>query len=178
MSSLKWMRNMRFKGEIKGFTLIELIVTVSIAAILAAIAAPSFTKCMDESRGRAVVQQLVRSLMAARSEAVVRGTTVTVSAINGNWANGWRSWVDADSSGSYDDGEAIQTNTSGSGGAVITGDRGGTAITNVAFTRDGFLNDTAAIAISYRTSPEYCSRDRNITIGLTGQVSLSERSCP
>jgi type IV fimbrial biogenesis protein FimT len=134
--------------------------------------------CRYISGDRAVVQQLLKSLIIARSEAVVRGATVTVSAINGNWANGWQSWVDADGSGSYDDGEAIQTNTSGSGGAVITGDRGGTAITNVAFTRDGFLNDTAAIAISYRTSPEYCSRDRNITIGLTGQVSLSERSCP
>jgi len=169
---------MRVTSENKGFTLIELIVTISIAAILAAIAAPSFTKFIDESRDRAVVQQLLKSLIVARSEAVVRGATVTVSAINGNWANGWQSWVDADGSGSYDDGEAIQTNTSGSAGATITGDRGGTAITNVAFTRDGFLNDTAAIAISYRTSPEYCSRDRNITIGLTGQVSLSERSCP
>ena len=169
---------MRVTSENKGFTLIELIVTVSIAAILAAVAAPSFTKFIDESRDRAVVQQLLKSLIAARSEAVVRGTTVTVSAISGNWANGWQSWIDNNSNGSYDDGESIQKSTAVNASATITGDRGGTAVSSVAFTRDGFLNDSAAIAISYRTSPEYCPRDRNISVSLTGQVSISERSCP
>ena len=168
---------MRVKSENSGFTLIELIVTVSIAAILAAVAAPSFTRFIDESRDRAVVQQLVKALVTARSEAVVRGMPITLAAIEGNWAKGWMSWVDANGNGSYDDGEALQKNATVSA-AAITGDRSGTAITGIAFNREGFLNDIAAVVISYRTSPEYCSRDRNISVSLTGQVSVTERSCP
>ncbi|MFQ3200586.1 MAG: type IV fimbrial biogenesis protein FimT [Zhongshania sp.] len=161
----------------KGFTLIELIVTVSIASVLAVVAVPSFTQFIDESRDRAVVQKLIKSLVAARSEAVVRAVPVSLSAIDGNWANGWLSWVDTDGNGSYDDGEAIQKSTAVSGGAAITGDRGGTAVNTIVFSRDGFLNDAAGIVISYRTSPEYCVRDRNISINLTGQVRVTERGC-
>ncbi|WP_269619508.1 GspH/FimT family pseudopilin [Zhongshania sp. BJYM1] len=168
---------MRFTSKNRGFTLIELIVTVSIAAILAVVAVPSFTQFIDESRDRAMVQQLMKALITARSEAVVRAAPVTVSAIDGNWAKGWLSWVDANANGSYDDGEALQKNAAVSS-STITGDRGGTSISSIAFNSDGFLNDTAAVVVSYRTSPEYCSRDRNINISLTGQVSVTERSCP
>lgn len=168
---------MQVESGNKGFTLIELIVTVSIASVLAVVAVPSFTQFIDESRDRAVVHKLIKSLVAARSEAVVRAAPVSLSAIDGNWANGWLSWVDTDGNGSYDDGEAIQKSTVVSDGAAITGDRGGTAVNTIAFSRDGFLNDAAAIVISYRTSPEYCSRDRNISVSLTGQVSVTERSC-
>ncbi|MEX1667213.1 GspH/FimT family pseudopilin [Zhongshania arctica] len=168
---------MQLNSGNKGFTLIELIVTVSIASVLAVVAVPSFSQFIDESRDRAVVQKLIKSLVAARSEAVLRAAPVSLSAVDGNWANGWLSWVDTDGNGSYDDGEAIQKSAAVSGTAAITGDRGGTAVNTIAFSRDGFLNDATAIVISYRTSPEYCSRDRNISISLTGQVSVSERSC-
>jgi type IV fimbrial biogenesis protein FimT len=161
----------------KGFTLIELIVTVSIASVLALVAVPSFTQFIDESRDRAVVYKLIKSLVAARSEAVVRAVPVRLSAIDGNWANGWLSWADTDGNGSYDDGEVIQRSTAVSGSAAITGDRGGMAVNTIAFSRDGFLNDAAAIVILYRTSPEYCIRDRNISVSLTGQVSVTERGC-
>jgi hypothetical protein len=77
----------------KGFTLIVLIVTVSIVSLLGVVTVPSFTQFIDESRDRAVVHKLIKSLVAARSEAVVRAGPVSLSAIDDNWANSWLSWV-------------------------------------------------------------------------------------
>jgi type IV fimbrial biogenesis protein FimT len=99
----------------KGFTLIVLIVTVSIASVLALVAVPSFTQFIDESRDRAVVYKLIKSLVAARSEAVVRAGPVSLSAIDDNWANSWLSWVDTDGNGSYGDGKPFWCDSSQSG---------------------------------------------------------------
>jgi prepilin-type N-terminal cleavage/methylation domain-containing protein len=75
----------------RGFTMIELIVTMSVVAILAAVAVPSFVTIAQGQRRVAEVNDLVLSLNYARSEAVKQdsSTGVTVTA-NGSWAGGWR----------------------------------------------------------------------------------------
>jgi type IV fimbrial biogenesis protein FimT len=73
-----------------GFTLLELIVTISIAGILMALAIPSFSDMIRGSRLTTTINELVGSLNLARSEAVKRGTTVIVKAKTGtNWESGW-----------------------------------------------------------------------------------------
>lgn len=81
-----------------GVTLIELLVVVSIAAILAAIAAPSFSSFLNNTRQSSAVMQLVSDLNLARSEAIKRNahllvcrrdTAGTDCSGNTNWQNGW-----------------------------------------------------------------------------------------
>lgn len=73
-----------------GFTLLELIVTISIAGILMALAIPSFSDMIRSSRLTTTINELVGSLNLARSESVKRGTTVIVKAKTGtNWESGW-----------------------------------------------------------------------------------------
>lgn len=80
-----------------GFTLLELIVTISIAGILMAMAIPSFSDMMRNNRLTTYANQMVTSLNIARSEAVKRGVQVTIrrkSTTSNAWESGWEIFVD------------------------------------------------------------------------------------
>ena len=72
-----------------GFTAIELMVVVSIVAILAALAAPSFTPLIERWRVRQAAENLTSSLYFARSEAIKRGGGIALDA-TGGWDKGWK----------------------------------------------------------------------------------------
>ncbi len=86
-----------------GVTLIELVVTLSIAAILLTIGVPSFQDLMRNNRSAAQVNEFLTALNLARSEAVKRGASVSVCSSTDsatcrtssvtNWADGWILYV-------------------------------------------------------------------------------------
>lgn len=81
-----------------GFTLIELMVTIAIAAILMGIAIPSFVGIIASNRLTTSANELVTALNLARSEAVKRGQQVVVRKTGTHWENGWHVFVDIDRS--------------------------------------------------------------------------------
>lgn len=89
---------MRQKSDKRsGFTLIELIVTISIAAIFMSMAIPSFIGTIGRNRLTTNANELVTSLNLARSEAVKRGVQVTIrrnGGTNSLWEGGWDVFVD------------------------------------------------------------------------------------
>ena len=84
-----------------GFTLVELMVTIVVLAILLAIGIPSFASLIASNRLTSATNELIASLQAARTEALRRNARVTVcpaapnaNACSGAWRDGWMAFVD------------------------------------------------------------------------------------
>jgi type IV fimbrial biogenesis protein FimT len=98
-----------------GFTLIELIVTITIAAILLGLAVPGMQGFVENNRIKLTVGQLADSLNYARSEATKLRFPVTVCprstdsscAGGGAWAGGWLVFSDDDGNGVIDGTNAV-----------------------------------------------------------------------
>jgi type IV fimbrial biogenesis protein FimT len=73
-----------------GFTIIELLVVVSIGAVLAAVAAPAMRDVIAAQRVRTVASDLHLSLVKARSEAIKRNRAVTIQPVDDGWEDGWK----------------------------------------------------------------------------------------
>lgn len=72
-----------------GFTLTELLVTMSIAGILAMLAIPSFSVLTATERAKTTSTDLYVALIRTRSEALKFNQSVSLSAKAGGWQNGW-----------------------------------------------------------------------------------------
>lgn len=90
----------RLGNAVAGFTLVELMVTVAVLAILITLAVPSFRDLLSNSRSATLTNELVFSLKLARSESIKRGlrtevcprttaNAATCSASADDWSNGW-----------------------------------------------------------------------------------------
>jgi type IV fimbrial biogenesis protein FimT len=72
-----------------GFTLVELLVTMTIAVILMSIGVPSFNYVLDDTRMDRGQSSLVDAVQLAKSEAVKRNASVSVSPVAGSdWSTG------------------------------------------------------------------------------------------
>jgi type IV fimbrial biogenesis protein FimT len=97
-----------------GFSVLDLLVTVSVAGTLVAVGVPSFTRLLQDSRRTAVVNELQSTMMTARSDAmrlnrpiVVCGFAGAASSCGRDWSGGWQAaaWNDADANGRVAPGE-------------------------------------------------------------------------
>lgn len=73
----------------RGFTLLELMITIGVMAVLATVAAPSFSELMASQRVKATASNLFVSILRARSEAIKSNSNVTISPLDGEWSKGW-----------------------------------------------------------------------------------------
>jgi len=139
----------------RGFTLIELVTVLAIAAILLRMAVPGMSRGVAARALAAQASEFMSALRFARSEAVKRGTVVTLCALDGagasaeprcqaartaDWRAGWLVFVDPGDRGVLDPGERVlreQQALAHSGG--VAGSR-----SRVSFTAAGFSTDASS----------------------------------
>ena len=87
-----------------GFTLLEILATLAIVALLATLASPSFQETLLNASRTQVLNALIRSLHLARAESLRSGRDAVVCPVDQdgrcvgraeNWAGGWRVFVSA-----------------------------------------------------------------------------------
>lgn len=168
-----------------GVTLIELLVTVSIAAILLTIAVPSFQTFLQRNRVQSAASDLVAALNLARSEAIRQGRRVSVCGSanpaatsptcgTNQWGRGFVVFADADGDGEFDadEDEVLRTGVFPTGLSVTTGNHLRQSITYTASGRPhAFNNDTI----------RFCAGNfrRDVIINTAGRVRVQDAdTCP
>lgn len=135
----------------RGFTLIELMVTLTILAVLAGLAAPSFRQAVANNRLKSHISTLQSSLMVARNEAINRKSRVVVCksadqascTTSGHWQQGWIVFIDADDDATVDAGETVLQKVSAlSGSFILKG--GGNLGDYVSYTSTGAAREKAS----------------------------------
>jgi type IV fimbrial biogenesis protein FimT len=148
----------------RGFTLMELMVTLAIAAILATIAVPSFQTMINNNRLTSQANEFISALNYARSEAVKRGTSVILTAnTSGSWEDGW-----VVSSGGTD----IRNYDSFDGNSTLAN----SGVATVTYKATGFISVTSDL--SFKLCDDRTGETgREIQISVTGRVSVSNYTC-
>jgi len=100
---------------LRGMTLVELLVAVTLVTILLVVGIPSYQGISTANRMAGEMNALISDLQYARSEAVKQGQTVTICVSStgnncsnsANWASGWIVFSDADGSQTVNSGEPV-----------------------------------------------------------------------
>ena len=167
----------------RGFTLIELMVTMAVAAILVAIAVPNYRTFMLNSQMSAQSNDFLSALQLARSEAVKRGTLVSVCksansatcTIAGTWALGWLVFVDGNTPGTLDGAGAtadqlIRVFPPLSGGSTLAGSA--SVVNFVSFQANG----ATSLAMGGTETVSLCPPAPAVVPGRDIQISASGRA--
>ncbi len=154
----------------RGFTLVELMVTLVVAAILLALAIPSFSAMLRKNRAATDISALTTTIAYARSEAVARNTGVCVSVpTDGTWKDGWEVRV----AGTGCNGTVLRVFAPASATSTLTVKQGSTGITSFGFTSGGFRSGSESVITYY--AADACDPDtgRVLTINATGRVTIA-----
>lgn len=159
-------------GFARGFTLIEMVITVTLLGVLLAIAVPGFRQLTLNQGVKSAAFDLFSALEYARSEAIKRpGETVTLkagAASDGAWSTGWRL---LDGSGNKLRSWTIASN-------ISVADKNSPALTQVTFAKDGHVTTTAPkLEVSPTTSVDGVE-SRCVQVDLIGRPKSQLGACP
>lgn len=175
----------------RGFTLVELMVTVAVVAIVSGIAIPSFNSMIINNRSVNIANEFVDALSFARAQAVTRPARISICASNsgtscaGGWTNGYIVFIDtADSDTAVDPvvGEVLRYSQKSKGNLELTvgyGNEGATPASFFRFTSAGTLARLNNEALKINSKIINCKGDyaREITITLAGQAIMQPKDC-
>ena len=170
----------------RGFTLVELLVTLAIGTILLAITIPGYAFLVNAGRLTSVTNDLVSALQLARSEAIKRGLRVTICKTSNamavtpvcdttaSWQQGWLVFVDGGTKGMIDSGD-ILLRAQGQAAPAVTITTGTNYASYISYRPSGVsqgsnvANGTLHVCVA--------SEQRDIIISPTGRIRLEPHTC-
>lgn len=152
--------------RVKGFTLIELMVTLAVSVILLTMAIPSFTRSVQSSKADTEVGDLLRGLNSTRLEAIDRGIPTHIKSKDGSaWSTELKIYTGLSTEPDIPE-KVLRVIPAMSSGATLTLTSG---VTNIEFNNLGVLSAPAmAVTITYVLG----AQTRTINVCLNGRIVL------
>lgn len=179
-------------GRAGGFTLIEMLVTLTLLGVLAAVAVPAFNEAFLANRLASYSNSFIASATLARSEAInragqggqvvmCRSSNGTACATSGGWQQGWIVFGDTGAGGNKNNGVLDSDETRVLYQQALSSDY---SFTNSASDANAYklrYQSTGLLPenlyplelVLCRLLPSPGSQERTITIGATGRVSVA-----
>ena len=153
----------------KGFNLIELMIGITIMAILASIAVPSFRTMMANTQIRNAAESIANGLQKARAEAVARNTNVTfVLGVNSSWTvNVVNTAALVESRSSNDGSKDVTLTVVPVGASTITFNNFGGVVANA---------DASATLTQINFTATTASKNLQVSVGAGGNARMCDPS--
>lgn len=161
--------------SVKGFTLVETLITIAILGIVISMAMPNLTRFATSMRVDNEIAQLQRFLLATRNAAINSGETVTVCPLTSNacsssWGNKVTIFIDVDGDGNFD--AADNDEVLSVKDAITSDDKLQYARTRVTYTPSGQ-------SFGFNGTFSFCPANQNelsrgITVAGSGRIYVSK----
>lgn len=173
---------------VRGFTLVEMMVTITIAVILLALGVPSMKSMIERNAISNQVNAFIGSVIVARAEAIKRNASVVVCRSNNaetsstpscttsgtDWKSGWIVFLDRDDNKNFDASKGdvlvrVQGNFSNSGGIEQN------SFGKLQFRNTGVLG-SGWTSFAFNTVTLTSSQQRRVCVSSTGRTRLIDNS--
>jgi type IV fimbrial biogenesis protein FimT len=143
-----------------GFTTPELLISVTVMAILTGVSVPAFTGLVLDTRVKTAAVDVYTTMVYARSEAVKRNANVDIIPTGGNWKNGWT--VQA--------GTAVLKTV----GPSTTGLDNITSPATITYRSDGRLTTPGTVTYVFGVSANPQVTPRRVIVDTSGRASIRQ----
>jgi type IV fimbrial biogenesis protein FimT len=158
---------MKFSNNFKsqGFTLIELMIGITIVGVVVAMALPSYNNTVKNTCMTTNTNTLISSIQMARSEATKLRQDISIVSKSGNWGTGWTV---------QDESAVILNDVDLTCGSTTIEEQGSDA--TLVYESTGFIDEPAVFDVCDDRTGE---TGRQITINLVGRPSTNRAYiCP
>jgi len=173
----------RYKNS--GFSLPELLTVIAIVGILAALAIPSFSESIQNSRVKELSSNFSFALYLAQSESVKRGVQVSIQSkqSSGNeWQNGWNIFVDPNGNGTLDAGEELLNSHDMDENGLTLVSKDGVFSSWIAFLPSSAAKGNGALSGGFRIcrTDKDSTKSRSINVHASGNIIIEKGTsiCP
>ncbi|GIU45855.1 type IV minor pilin protein FimT [Shewanella sairae] len=158
-----------------GLTLVELMVTIAIAAIMLTMGVPSLTSMYESYRAESNIRTIQQAILFSRNHALSYGSRVTLCPLNGNtcsndWINGASVFIDNGTINTIDGTDQVLLElASFNDNDFIDYDQNSITIGNDGFVSGGFSSGSFNYCPGSQTSTD----SKGLTLSISGKVKFT-----
>lgn len=163
-----------------GFTLVELLITMAIVAVLATLAVPSFRTVAANQALSSAISDLLASTLQARSAALrTNRQTIVEPLTTGDWRSGWRVYTDVNANNSFDTGDVLIAERGPLPPDLVqvtlTGTGESSSKSLIAYAGDGFvatIDSSNAGSVALKSA--YTTRVKMVRVSRVGRATICD----